>query len=140
MAKTIFSIPTHLRNMISAFGFSGANGILFENPAVVAKAFRDGVKRSGRAKIGPKSAEFQNAYRELVELGVVNSQVKIGDLAGVFRDLKGGLEAHNIDSFLSPFMKKMKKVKEFAQGKYVAEDDTFKITNFMVERYRRKEV
>ena len=34
----------------------------------------------------------------------------------------------------------MKKVKEFAQGKYVAEDDTFKITNFMVERYRRKEV
>jgi len=36
-------------------------------------------------------------------------------------------------------MKKMKKVKEFAQGKYVAEDDTFKITNFMVERYRRKE-
>jgi len=140
MAKTIFSVPTHLRNMISAFGFSGANGILFENPLVVGKAFRDGVKISGLAKIGPKSAEFQKAYRELVELGVVNSQVQIGDLAGVFRDLKGGLDAHNIDSFLSPFMKKMKKVKEFAQGKYVAEDDTFKITNFMVERYRRKEV
>ena len=136
MAKTIFSIPTHLRNMFSAVGFSGANGILFENPRVVAQAFKEGVNVSGLLKLGPKSPEFQKAYRELVEYGVVNSQVQIGDLAATFKDLKGGLAVHNVDSFLSPFMRKMKNLKEFAQGKYVAEDDTFKITNYMVERYR----
>jgi len=140
MAKTILSVPTHLRNVLSAFGFSGANGILFENPKVVAEAFRDGIGMSGLLKLGPKDPKFREAYRELVELGVVNSQVQIGDLAGVFKDIRGGLDVHNVDSFLSPMMKRLKKVKEFAQGKYVAEDDTFKIANFMVEKYRRKNV
>ena len=41
LTKTVFSIPTHLRNMFSAIGFSGANGILFENPKLVAKAFKE---------------------------------------------------------------------------------------------------
>jgi hypothetical protein len=47
MSKTIFSVPTHLRNMLSAFGFSGANGILFENPELLKKAFAEGIDVSG---------------------------------------------------------------------------------------------
>jgi hypothetical protein len=35
-------------------------------------------------------------------------------------------------------MRRMRKIKEFAQGKYVAEDDTFKITNYVVELDRLK--
>ena len=35
-------------------------------------------------------------------------------------------------------MRKMKRTKEFFQGKYVAEDDTFKITNYVVELDRLK--
>ena len=43
-----------------------------------------------------------------------------------------------IDSILSPFYEKNEKTEEFFQGKYVAEDDTFKITNYVVELDRLK--
>ena len=138
LSKTVFSVPTHLRNMISAFGFSGANGILFENPAVVAKAFREGIDVSGLTKLGTNTPRAQEAYRELLELGVVNSQVQIGDLKALLTDVRLGEQVANIDSIVSPFMRKMKKTKEFFQGKYVAEDDTFKITNYVVELDRLK--
>ena len=138
LSKTVFSIPTHLRNMISAFGFSGANGILFENPTLIAKAFREGIDVSGLTKLGTNTPRAQEAYRELLELGVVNSQVQIGDLKALLTDVKLGEQVANIDSIISPFMRKMKKTKEFFQGKYVAEDDTFKITNYVVELDRLK--
>ena len=138
LSKTVFSVPTHLRNMISAFGFSGANGILFENPTVVAKAFREGIDVSGLTKFGANHPKAQEAYRELLELGVVNSQVQIGDLKALLTDVRLGEQVANIDSIISPFMRKMKKTKEFFQGKYVAEDDTFKITNYVVELDRLK--
>ena len=138
LAKTVFSVPTHLRNMISAFGFSGANGILFENPALVSKAFREGIDVSGLTKLGTNSPRAQEAYRELLELGVVNSQVQIGDLKALLTDVRLGEQVANIDSIISPFMRKMKRTKEFFQGKYVAEDDTFKITNYVVELDRLK--
>ena len=138
LSKTVFSVPTHLRNMISAFGFSGANGILFENPAVVAKAFREGIDVSGLTKLGTNTPRAQEAYRELLELGVVNSQVQIGDLKALLTDVRLGEQVANIDSIISPFMRKMKRTKEFFQGKYVAEDDTFKITNYVVELDRLK--
>jgi hypothetical protein len=138
LSKTVFSVPTHLRNMISAFGFSGANGILFENPATVAKAFKEGIDVSGLTKLGTNTPRAQEAYRELLELGVVNSQVQIGDLKALLTDVKLGEQVANIDSIISPFMRKMKKTKEFFQGKYVAEDDTFKITNYVVELDRLK--
>ena len=138
LSKTVFSVPTHLRNMISAFGFSGANGILFENPAVVAKAFKEGIDVSGLTKLGTNTPRAQEAYRELLELGVVNSQVQIGDLKALLTDVRLGEQVANIDSIISPFMRKMKRTKEFFQGKYVAEDDTFKITNYVVELDRLK--
>ena len=138
LAKTVFSIPTHLRNMFSAFGFSGANGILFENPTLISRAFKEGIDTSALLKLGPGSAEAQAAYRELLELGVVNSQVQIGDLKALLTDVKLGQQVANVDSFVSPFMNKMRKFRDFFQGKYVAEDDTFKITNYVVELQRLK--
>lgn len=138
LAKTVFSIPTHLRNMFSAFGFSGANGVLFENPELISKAFKEGIDISGLTKLGPNSARAQAQYRELLELGVVNSQVQIGDLKALLTDVRLGDQAANIDSILNPFMRRMRGLKDFFQGKYVAEDDTFKITNYVVELDRLK--
>ncbi len=37
-----------------------------------------------------------------------------------------------LDNILGRMFKKFKKGGEFLQGKYMAEDDTFKITNFVV--------
>ena len=138
IAKTVLSIPTHIRNFLSAGAFAGANGILFENPAVVAKAFRDGINISGLLNVGVKDPSFEKLYRELVELGVVNQQVQIGDLKNLLRDIKFGEQVSNTDSVLRPMLSKLKKVGQFFQGKYVAEDDTWKITNYFVEMARRK--
>ena len=44
----------------------------------------------------------------------------------------------NTDTILRPFMSKLKKLGSFFQGKYVAEDDTWKITNYVVELDRLK--
>ena len=141
MAKTIFSIPTHLRNFFSAGAFAGANGILFEgltNPGLLKKAFAEGIDTSALLKLGPGSAEAQAAYRELLELGVVNSQVQIGDLIGLLKTATGDPGVASTDTILRPFMSKLKKLGDFFQGKYVAEDDTWKITNYVVELDRLK--
>jgi len=138
IAKTVLSIPTHIRNFLSAGAFAGANGILFENPKVVAQAFKDGINISGLLNVGTKDPAFEKLYRELIELGVVNQQVQIGDLKNLLRDIKFGEQVSNTDSVLRPMLSKLKKVGQFFQGKYVAEDDTWKITNYFVEMARRK--
>ena len=89
-------------------------------------------------KFGPTHPRAQAAYNELLELGVVNSQVQIGDLKNLLRDLKFGEQASNTDAVLRPMLSKFKKILEGFQGKYVAEDDTWKITNYVVELDRLK--
>tara|TARA_Y100000401_G_scaffold47614_1_gene36794 strand:- start:9810 stop:13787 length:3978 start_codon:yes stop_codon:yes gene_type:complete len=139
LSKTVLSAPTHLRNFISAFGFAGANGNLFE-PKFYTSAFKDGLNISGLTKLDPstQAPEFKKLYRELLELGVVNQQVQIGDLKNLLRDVRFGEQASNIDTVLSPMMSKLKKIPMWAQGKYVAEDDTFKIASFFVEMHKLK--
>ena len=141
IGKTVLSIPTHIRNFMSAGAFAGANGVLFEGltqPKLLAKAFREGIDVSGLMKFGPTHPKAQAAYNELLELGVVNSQVQIGDLKNLLRDLKFGEQASNTDAVLRPMLSKFKKILEGFQGKYVAEDDTWKITNYVVELDRLK--
>ena len=143
LAKTVFSIPTHLRNIISAGAFASANGILFQglrNPKMLGDAFRKGWQISGVGNLKQtrfKDVEFENAYRELLELGVVNSQVQIGDLRALMKDVNFGDKIADLDAVLNPMLSKLKKVPEYLQGKYVAEDDFWKITNYFVELSRR---
>jgi hypothetical protein len=136
MAKTIFSIPTHLRNFFSAGAFSAANGLLFEgltNPGLLKRAFAQGIDVSALLKLGPGSKIAQREYQDLLELGVTNSQVQMGDLISLLKDTNAGSSMMGIDNILGRMFKKFKKGGEFLQGKYMAEDDTFKITNFVVE-------
>ena len=139
MAKTIFSIPTHIRNFMSAGAFSAANGVIpfmLENPKTFARAFKRGIGESGLLKLGGVeggTAANQKAYRDMLELGITNSQVQLGDMTSLIRDSSGGKGFLNNDYALGRMFKKFKKVGEFFQGKYMAEDVTFKITNFVVE-------
>ena len=143
LAKTVLSIPTHLRNLISAGAFAAANGILTEgffNPRLLGQSFRKGWQISGVANLKNtrfKDADFEKAYRELLELGVVNSQVQIGDLRNLLRDVNFGDSIMDLDKVVNPMLAKLKKIPEYLQGKYVAEDDFWKITNYFVELNRR---
>jgi hypothetical protein len=146
LAKTVLSIPTHLRNIISAGAFAGANGILFEgfmNPKLLGDSFRKGWQISGvgnfRTPTRFADENFEKAYRELLELGVVNSQVQIGDLKNLMRDVNFGDSIMDLDKIVNPMLNKLKKVPAYLQGKYVAEDDFWKITNYFVELNRRQD-
>jgi hypothetical protein len=133
IAKTVLSIPTHLRNVFSAGAFAGANGTLFENPALIKEAFEESF---GALQVGTRGEKANQAYQELLELGVVNSQVQIGDLMNLLRDVKFGEGMINTDNFLRPMLNKLKKGQKFFQDLYVAEDDLFKIYNYAIERKR----
>jgi hypothetical protein len=156
VAKTILAPVTHFRNLFSATGFSAANGILFENPAVVGRAFADAfaplqtgapIKRFlGKVTgVGFDEAAANARYRKLLDLGVVNSQVQLGDVKNLLRDVRFG-ENLNVAKPLESMMKKLtagtaRKAKGFMKGAedlYTAEDDLFKIANFAVERLRLK--
>ena len=142
LAKTVLSIPTHLRNIISAGAFAAANGIFFtRDPVALGKAFREGWQISGVGNLKNtrfKDAEFEAAYRELLELGVVNSQVQIGDLRALLKDVNFGDKISDLDAVMNPMLSKLKKIPEYLQGKYTAEDDFWKITNYFMEMSRRE--
>ena len=138
MSKTIFSIPTHIRNFFSAGAFAGANGVMFENPKLLGKAMSDALDTTGLLKFEVTSPRAQQAYRDALELGVTNTQVQIGDYKGLMNTLQRGEQGIDIDTALNPFMSRLKKLGSFLQGKYVAEDDTWKLTNFAVELDRLK--
>jgi len=105
VAKTILAPVTHFRNLFSATGFSAANGIFFENPAVVGKAFKDAFgKLQLPGRVGKAQANAE--YRELLKLGVVNSQVQLGDVKNLLRDVRMG-ENLNIEKPLESMIKKL---------------------------------
>ena len=140
LAKTVLSIPTHIRNFISAGAFAGANGILFEgltNPKLLANAFADGIDVSNLLRLKPGSAQAQAAYQEALELGLTNTQVQIGDFLALLKDaspsVRNEVGVAAPDGILKGMLGKLKRVGQFLQGKYVAEDDTWKLTNFAVE-------
>jgi len=143
LGKTVLSIPTHIRNFMSAAAFTAANGLLFQNPKNLAKDFKRGIKESGIFNVETdnflfktKTSEVEKAYQELQSFGIVNQQVQLGDFKALVKDTQQGIT--DLDTVLSPMLKKFKGFNQFFQGKYVAEDDVFKITNFYGEIARRR--
>ena len=135
IAKTVLSPITHARNLISAGAFSAANGVL---PLIPARPgdyaiFAKSLKEAFGPLVGKNKIQAKQFYDELLELGVVNSNVRLGDLSGLLQDLqigKGILTDRGFGRALNPFKKVYKKM----ENAYVAEDDIWKMVNFASER------
>ena len=139
LAKTVLSIPTHIRNVLSAGAFAGANGIFFTDPRKLASAFKEGAQISGLFNLKNfREADLEKAYREMLELGIVNQQIQVGDLKSIFKTARFGEDVGNTDAVLRPLMSRLKAIPKYLQDKYVAEDDFWKVTNYFVEMSRRK--
>jgi len=139
LAKTVLSIPTHIRNVLSAGAFAGANGIFFTDPKTLANAFQEGAQISGLFNLkNYREADLEKVYREMLDLGIVNQQIQIGDLKSIFKTARFGEDVGNTDAVLRPLMSKLKAIPKYLQDKYVAEDDFWKVTNYFVEMSRRK--
>ncbi len=133
MAKTILAPFTHARNFLSATAFAAANGILpFGNTKDVKAAWNALQVTAPGAR---KSNEF---YQELLDLGVVNSQVQLGDLRKLLEDVDfgGTLNKLNSDWGLKRLLNRLNKIKKGAQDAYTAEDDFWKIFTYLGEKTR----
>ena len=130
IAKTILSPVTHLRNFVSAGAFAAANGIL---PAADLGA----IKQAYQALQTPlKGTRMQNdLYQELLELGVVNSNVRLGDLSRLLKDVNFG-ETMTSDKGMRMLLKPLSKLKQVSQDLYTAEDDFWKIYSWAIEKSR----
>jgi len=133
MAKTILAPFTHARNFLSATAFAAANGIIpYGNTADVKAAW------NALQVLGPGTRKSNEFYEELLELGVVNSQVQLGDLRKLLEDVDFGssLNKMNSDWGLNKLLNKLSKAKKFAQDAYTAEDDFWKIFTYLGEKSR----
>ena len=73
----------------------------------------------------------------MLELGVVNSNVKMGDYMSLLKDIGVARDGSNLyTSMWNSMLKKMARLTEPAQQLYTLEDDVFKIFNFKVESAR----
>ena len=132
MAKTILAPFTHARNFISAAAFAAANGFVpFGQTDDVKRAF-DALQVKGFRK----DNEF---YQELLELGVVNSQVQVRQVMDLLEDVEFGKVLNRVGpdyNAFNTFMKGLKKTQKFAQDAYTAEDDFWKIFTYLGEQRR----
>ena len=143
IAKTILSPVTHARNFISAASFAAANGILPVHvgkvPITIAgkETLENPIKLAYSAlQTGLKGTRQQNElYERLLELGVVNSNVRLGDLSRLLRDVNFG-ETMTSDKGLRLLLKPLSKLKSVGQDLYTAEDDFWKIYSWAIEKSR----
>ena len=133
LAKTVLSPITHVRNFVSAGAFAAGNGII---PNV--ESFKTAFKSLQVDRLERFGAQADNKlYRKLLELGVVNSNVKLGDLQKLLRDVEFGSKAGNVGNLaLRKMLQKGSRLKKEAEQFYTAEDDFWKITSWAMERER----
>jgi len=128
IAKTILSPVTHMRNFVSASFFATANGIIPDGEAI---------KKAYQALQTPlKGTRQQNDfYEELLKLGVVNNNVRLGDLTRLLEDVNFG-ETMTADKGFRLLLKPLSKIKSVSQDLYTAEDDFWKIASWAMEKSR----
>jgi len=84
-------------------------------------------------------------YREYLELGITNTNVRYGDLRNLMKDVRFGEGNIATDSVLRPMLNTLgkqasrgiKKGAKFMQDLYVAEDDIWKIINYETQLITR---
>jgi hypothetical protein len=150
--KTILGPFTHLRNFFSAVFTTVHSGNILIPPQKLAEFFNQAVKSAQpqllyRATGNPKfrnTPEDQGLYQFLLEEGVTNQNVVARDIEGLFGDITlAGKSNESAEVFFNKLVdsttKKFKKLYGIAQDLYTAEDDVFRITNFLAEGYKYKE-
>ena len=132
MAKTILSPVTHARNFVSAGAFAVANGLL-PGITITPRMARTAWRNLQVAAPGTRAeAEF---YQKLARLGVVNTNVRYGDLRHLLKDIDFGSMV-SADRGLRGLLSPLSKLKKWTEDAYTAEDDFWKIATFLGERSR----
>jgi hypothetical protein len=153
IAKTILNPLTHIRNLISAGAFVSANGAFWPNygdvKLLLPKAlggenvFKEAYGLTGRRVLGTMTKADEQLYQKLLKVGVVDSQVQVGEMKRLIRDILTDPAAkekklyEKLPKFITDKSKtSLSKIYGKIQDAYVAEDDFWKIINWSLERNR----
>lgn len=129
-SKTVLSVASEVRNLVSNIGFATANGHWRASKAGTAAA----TVATNLAKLPNK--ERRAYYLKLQSLGVVGESTRAGELQDVLKDATKG----NLDEFADNVIKRnIAKGARVATDVYQAGDDVWKIFAFENElaRYRK---
>lgn len=141
-AKTVFSVPTQIKNFLANGTFMLSNGTIFEKPEIIAQA----LKQAGMtAQLGLRQPIQMDRFRRYLQLGIAESGASQGDRLALLKDIKFASDGNlGTDSVLNPLLKSLGKTGEvlkkgsmFAQRLYTTSDDVLKIYNFEIEVARR---
>ena len=131
VSKTVLGPFTHMRNFTSAVAFSYATGNLFKDPRFILSSFKKSFNTIQPQLLYRNLPEDQAFYRFMLDEGVVNSSSTFQDVQGLLKDIaKGG---DFVERAFGKLGKRMNKLFRGAQDLYVAEDDFYKIYNFLAE-------
>jgi hypothetical protein len=131
ISKTILGPFTHTRNFITSAQFSLGTGNLFKNPVEMVRNFKEAFNTIQPQLLYRNTPKEQALYRFLLEEQVTSSSATQRDIAGLLDDIGRGGDVYM--RIFGKFGRAMKKIYEKAGDFYVAEDDFFKVYNFLAE-------
>ena len=150
IAKTILSPITHVRNFLSATAFAAANGAILPGltdiqtlaPKILGGkgVLGDAYELTAGRVFGTLSEEQARNFSKYQRLGIVGTQVEVGEIARLTRDIAGGASGAKAIQKLEKLPSGVKKVFGKLQESYIAEDDFWKITTFELERNRHSSI
>jgi hypothetical protein len=158
-AKTILGPFTHARNFFSSMFTTIHRGNIFIPPSKIAEFLNRSRKTvqpqmlyrasASLEEMGVpiNAAKFRNKpedqalYRFLLEEGVTNQNIVARELEGIFSDITQVRTANmSADQFFNKILntgtRKFKRLYDVAQDLYTAEDDFFRVYNFLSEFYK----
>jgi len=144
IAKTVYSPITQIRNATTAAFFALANGnigsadSLAKSVSSVLTNLNQRLTKVGDFKIGEKSAaqaskaDLEKYYNELVELGIINTNAKVGEFEALLND---ALESSKAVPRLAEraFQVARNQQNGFAAKLYQGSDDVWKAYSFEME-------
>ena len=143
IAKTVYSPITQIRNATTAGFFALANGNVGGGKSLansVSTIFSNLNQRlTGPGKANTTLAERQEYYNELVDLGVINTNAKIGEFESLLND---AAEGTGLGSGVGKrlFKRTQSLQNSFAAKLYQASDDVWKTYSFEMELGRLQRI
>jgi len=128
-SKTVWSHPTHMKNLIGGYGFRAANGYLpfSPNSEKALSVVWDNINKGG-------DEVLESIYKEYLDLGIINTNTKIGEFRQLIED--GVANSGSLADKMAATADKLHltgagKVLNVADRVYMGTDDYFKINTFL---------
>jgi hypothetical protein len=142
--KTILGPFTHMRNFFSAIFTTVHSGNILISPLKLSEFAKTAFNTIQPQLLYRNTPKNQQLYRFLLEEGVTNQNVIARDIEGMLADITlAGQRNTSPEVFFNKLVNsttsKFKKLYGVATDLYTAEDDIFRVINFLAEGHKLKE-